>query len=693
MDDGQPATELLDWNSPLVQRDLRTMAEMFLQKDNNCDRFWSPNRTWAQESDLKYPDHKERIINLLVQLFWKQNRYLYNNNQYGSKATGHPDSSREESALVRDLERQKKVSTSNGSHEVQRKRKSEYVVHADFYDERSSIQTSSSPPASKNSTEFNPSLSASPTQETRTDPFEIFEIPDDEYDNPQASARASVAARSSKLHRTTRRPADDTDAHKRKKPSKEKEPRRTGRKRHAVVMPGVFLGDEAEQVLDSAEAEEVAESLEMQQSWNQLRQDSNKIPGIEQQEAVTFPEDFVDAQLNQASSNGHLAAPTAPMISGGGPTQPEQHPSSERSSLKLRFKVPASKQFPRSNPQSPTSTSQTRSEILSTKIPATTAGGASIGGQVGENTTQPPARAKIKTTSAPAGPRRASTTNPNSDSATISPASMREGLEYQSPYVSLPMDSLEPPSSTTGTQNLDHTTKFKPLFDEQGGASSMTYTNQGHITLGNDIKKPRLPRDPSWSPDPPRANASERVTNTYRVTYEHPLLEMSIGSQALAEKYAIMKQDPPLPIVKSQAPSQSPAPVAKPKIQIPLWVILTRDPLYTEKQWNEGKFQGPPLSVFLEGLNKVTRRNNVEKIELTLRTPFSNTILTVENGAEDAWITAKATFGEKLKESRAEARMKRIDDTAGYKILIEPFYEQVDLMNGGAEAEEDVFDW
>jgi hypothetical protein len=142
----------------------------------------------------------------------------------------------------------------------------------------------------------------------------------------------------------------------------------------------------------------------------------------------------------------------------------------------------------------------------------------------------------------------------------------------------------------------------------------------------------------------------------------------------------------------SQTLSQPSTPVPRPRIQIPFWII-TREPLYTEELWNEGKFQGLLLSDFLDGITKVTQRGtNIEKIKLTLRTPFSNTILTVYADAEDAWTTAKAAFAEKLKESRAEARKRGVDDSAGYKILIEPFYEQVVMTSSDADVDEDVFD-
>ena len=56
-------------------------------------------------------------------------------------------------------------------------------------------------------------------------------------------------------------------------------------------------------------------------------------------------------------------------------------------------------------------------------------------------------------------------------------------------------------------------------------------------------------------------------------------------------------------------------------------------------------------------------------------------------------VPENSPFAEKLKESRAEARTKGVDDSAGYKILIEPFYEQVAITGGGAEADDDVFDY
>ena len=117
--------------------------------------------------------------------------------------------------------------------------------------------------------------------------------------------------------------------------------------------------------------------------------------------------------------------------------------------------------------------------------------------------------------------------------------------------------------------------------------------------------------------------------------------------------------------------AQPSPPIPRPKIQIPFWII-TWEPLFTEELWNEGKFQGLLLADFLDGIAKVTQRSHIEKIKLTLRIPFSNTILTAHGDAEDAWTMAEATFAERLKESRAEAQTRRANDSGGYKILIEP---------------------
>jgi hypothetical protein len=123
------------------------------------------------------------------------------------------------------------------------------------------------------------------------------------------------------------------------------------------------------------------------------------------------------------------------------------------------------------------------------------------------------------------------------------------------------------------------------------------------------------------------------------------------------------------------------------KTQVSLWII-TREPRYTEERWDDGKFQGTQLLDFLEGISKVTQRDRIEKVKLTLRTPTFDTKLTVYKDAEDSWVAAKQKFVEKLKEAMAEAKIKRPNEPANYEIFVEPFYEQ--NVETSSKLEEDL---
>jgi hypothetical protein len=56
---------------------------------------------------------------------------------------------------------------------------------------------------------------------------------------------------------------------------------------------------------------------------------------------------------------------------------------------------------------------------------------------------------------------------------------------------------------------------------------------------------------------------------------------------------------------------------------------------------------------------------------------------------------AQALFAKKLKDSRTEARERRVDNSGGHKISIEPFYEHVIMTGGSTEADHhhDTFDY
>jgi hypothetical protein len=50
----------VDWHSPAVQKDLYTLAEKFLADNDNAERYWSASRPWKYDSNIQYPDDKER---------------------------------------------------------------------------------------------------------------------------------------------------------------------------------------------------------------------------------------------------------------------------------------------------------------------------------------------------------------------------------------------------------------------------------------------------------------------------------------------------------------------------------------------------------------------------------------------------------------------------------------------------------
>ena len=57
---GSPVAKLLEWNLPSVQEGLRTAAVKFLDDNGNGERFWNPDRPWAQPSDPHYPKQRDR---------------------------------------------------------------------------------------------------------------------------------------------------------------------------------------------------------------------------------------------------------------------------------------------------------------------------------------------------------------------------------------------------------------------------------------------------------------------------------------------------------------------------------------------------------------------------------------------------------------------------------------------------------
>lgn len=130
----------------------------------------------------------------------------------------------------------------------------------------------------------------------------------------------------------------------------------------------------------------------------------------------------------------------------------------------------------------------------------------------------------------------------------------------------------------------------------------------------------------------------------------------------------------------------------KPQTHINFFIISTQDD--SSIVWPEGKFQGTSLSDFIAGVAKATQRDGIERLELTLKTSTSKTMAPVAKDDEAAWLVAKKHFGERLMAARAKAKAKGLDESANPKIYVEPFYGVVgdlgEVEEGNEEEEEDV---
>jgi hypothetical protein len=132
---------------------------------------------------------------------------------------------------------------------------------------------------------------------------------------------------------------------------------------------------------------------------------------------------------------------------------------------------------------------------------------------------------------------------------------------------------------------------------------------------------------------------------------------------------------------------------SKTQVQVPLWII-THEPIYTEERWIDGKFQGAELSDFFQEVSRVTERDHIEKMKLTLQTSTFETKITVLKGDEEEWISAKKTFLEKLKKAVTAAKLKRLtEQPPSFKILIEPFYGETSWISSAVDEDDMEFNF
>ncbi|KAH9212955.1 hypothetical protein DL95DRAFT_410682 [Leptodontidium sp. 2 PMI_412] len=77
---GMALEDLLKWNDVTVQWELKSMAQSFLSEGDYGNLFWG-GKGVLQEDGLNYPEDSDRIVSLLMQVFWKQNRDTFDDLQ------------------------------------------------------------------------------------------------------------------------------------------------------------------------------------------------------------------------------------------------------------------------------------------------------------------------------------------------------------------------------------------------------------------------------------------------------------------------------------------------------------------------------------------------------------------------------------------------------------------------------------
>ena len=261
-----------------------------------------------------------------------------------------------------------------------------------------------------------------------------------------------------------------------------------------------------------------------------------------------------------------------------------------------------------------------------------------------------------------------------------------------------PQDQTQPPRTMHGSPS---SSEIEPS-EEPPSVDHTRYTTDHTVGVNSrqQIHPPPEQSNPSWNLDVSSTPSDPLYDEGYLNSNPPPKStnsESRIRSVILPSK-RIHDHHQPVPRTLSKPDNakvtvskESAAPKVRSKIQVPLWII-TREPRYTEERWDEGKFQGTPLSVFIEELSQVTGRSHIDRLKLTLRTPTQDTKVTVVRGAEDSWESAKKRFVEKLKETTAEAKRLQ-NESATFEILVEPFYEQNVALQKSIDEVEDEFEF
>ncbi|KAH8810882.1 hypothetical protein F5884DRAFT_749288 [Xylogone sp. PMI_703] len=720
--DGEKIGNMLNWRDPRVQTELAAMSTRFLESDN-AQRFWSPDRSWWQEGDLRFPEDKVRIEELLTQLFWRQNKYAHMNTQYGHRITELKEpkstsvdvapSSHSQSSIPAPTTSTTKPSTpQTTTPATTRAAAPEFLPIAGpggvpiplplplplpaaaVAASRSSGATNDLPAADQpvhaqaqaraESNLPGPSsdgpASSPPPARSQSEPNDIVELSDDSDD-------AEPSDSTSWQPRRARRPSGN-NKHRRKRSLNKPEPllRRTQRKRAKHWDPEYATHKEIDEF---------------------LRDDSSD--DGEQQPHASAPtaagKEFHDALPQESSVNGPFVAPTAPMIAGENskPNPKSQSaaqktsPSSKKSAkiVKLRVKPPIPSRRPRqpltTHPRWAPSSRTGNTDTTSPSLPSV-AGVSPTTSRI--NTSQPTqsfATPPLTGTSEQSSPSNTRSNNSNingpASASTTTTQTLQQDAVDQPPSrettaapitIGARPDShvLHPLTRDSLINNSSRVELIRRMQDRQA-------RDEMSETLDNFLaSKPSESRSTS-SPVVPQTG-DDLFSSSFRSTQRDldARSSTSTTTSSLPSFPRLQTQPPshahsvtgielaasPSPIVQphvSQAPSPATStptanpPKPRPMAPITFWIV-TYNPKRMQKHWENGRILNSTSSEFFDGIAQVTKCDNFSRVTLTLSTPTSATEFTMRRDDEASWNLGKKFVVDGLKKAMREMRDKEM---------------------------------
>ncbi|PVH76070.1 hypothetical protein DL98DRAFT_642396 [Cadophora sp. DSE1049] len=663
---------LLQWNEPLVQCEYRNMAKIFLEDDDNGDRYWGSKRYWYS-AGLQYPDDSDR--------------YAFNNLQYGHKQSDMRDGSRDNTTPSSEIFPQQRPTPSSGTvpgdsqeSRTSRRETPEQQVVMDSETTSAPKLPQGSGSGSKAPREMNIFDGPDDFDEFIRRPFDVL-CADDQPPPPPP---------------TQPEPTPSTSNPRKRKKQSIVEPRRSGRKPVPTYMPGVISNpDDYDAAFESgstsSNSEPLAETTEMDYTFE--RDSSVEIMNVSDRNVNP------DGAADGASSSGSATrkpfkAPTAPMMPA--PAKPKT-PVSKQKAPKPASSSKTPEKHKSATADIPTGkTPAARSKIVKLNVPSTKAQAKPLGREVEAKKTSSEGKLPAAQTSAPPQQRTEFVSGVVVESSQNTPSAERA-------KIGLVQATWDQVSSTTARHvsrahsprvsgTSDETLELEDDPVERAVIPPIEREAQPYALIPDDASFSRTQlEDPIASiavPAPPSIVPSELVDVPPQTAADvQPIPRPQVSAPESAPTAPPAAQSPPVKSSPTPTPTPVPAPAPKSRPPIPLWVI-TRTPHPTEELWDTGKLSGQTLPSFLASLSLLTCRpaDSINKIKFTLRTPISDTKMSVGREAEDGWARVMDTFKKKLREVGGKGRSASEECS----ILIEPVWEEVLGGEEGPEGEEDV---